>query len=373
MREGSYVLLKAFQQLCAPPGMKVSTGWQPSLYIQDFQHGGTTIEGLASDVDIRAGKEILGFPWKSRVTDDQISEDRFLGCGKDPKSGVACGYAKHGLWLAEKKLEFLGSDADDQRSWLPSWLRHRVVETGDAEKDYWSAWVHGLPKYEDYEQLGLPLTTPAAELAKLKGLPKFGGVPQWTEDMQEVLKKELDFYNSHRESRPEISWKDALWGLMAAFTRSFDCGGGGHMTMAPVGDMVNHSSTPNVVYYCERDLLKFTTRRPIKAGDELLVSYHPPKDGSVTLLSQYGILDEESDRGRWTSDDCKELQDAHLDQSSSLLLQKAAKLIDANCQAKPRSSSRGPELVQASAVGVVEALAVAPSRRRRLLKLRDFL
>ncbi|CAE7235326.1 unnamed protein product, partial [Symbiodinium microadriaticum] len=153
--------------------------------------------------------------------------------------------------------------------------------------------------------------------------------------MQDVLKKELDFYNSHRESRPEISWKDALWGLMAAFTRSFDCGGGGHMTMAPVGDMVNHSSTPNVVYYCERDLLKFTTRRPIKAGDELLVSYHPPKDGSATLLSQYGILDEESDRGRWTSDDCKELQDAHLDQSSSLFLQKAAKLIDANCPAKP--------------------------------------
>ena len=25
---------------------------------------------------------------------------------------------------------------------------------------------------------------------------------------KDVLKKELDFYNSHRESRPEISWKD---------------------------------------------------------------------------------------------------------------------------------------------------------------------
>ena len=66
---------------------------------------------------------------------------------------------------------------------------------------------------------------------------------------QDTLKKELDFYNSHREHRPEISWKDstllsawlsplcnelselvfrprvedALWGLTAAFTRSFDC------------------------------------------------------------------------------------------------------------------------------------------------------
>eukprot|EP00438_Fugacium_kawagutii_P022019 Skav200855 [mRNA] locus=scaffold2484:111451:121370:+ [translate_table: standard] len=51
------------------------------------------------------------------------------------------------MWLAEKKLE----------------------ETGDAEKDYWSAWIHSLPKYEDYEGLGLPLTAPTTELAKLRG------------------------------------------------------------------------------------------------------------------------------------------------------------------------------------------------------------
>ena len=30
---GSYVLLKAFQQLCAPSGMKVTSGWQPSLIL----------------------------------------------------------------------------------------------------------------------------------------------------------------------------------------------------------------------------------------------------------------------------------------------------------------------------------------------------
>lgn len=30
---GSYVLLKAFQQLCAPSGMKVTSGWQPSLML----------------------------------------------------------------------------------------------------------------------------------------------------------------------------------------------------------------------------------------------------------------------------------------------------------------------------------------------------
>ena len=71
---------------------------------------------------------------------------------------------------------------------------------------------------------------------------------------------------------------------MAAFTRSFDCGEGG-ITMAPVGaawqcqcwtagseDMVNHSATPNVVYYCERDMLKFTTRRPIKESTESRLS-----------------------------------------------------------------------------------------------------
>lgn len=32
---GSYILLKAFQQLCAPPGMKVTSGWQPSLSLGD--------------------------------------------------------------------------------------------------------------------------------------------------------------------------------------------------------------------------------------------------------------------------------------------------------------------------------------------------
>ena len=71
---------------------------------------------------------------------------------------------------------------------------------------------------------------------------------------------------------------------MAAFTRSFDCGEG-EITMAPVGaawpldistdvveDMVNHSATPNVVYYCERDMLKFTTRRAIKESIESRLS-----------------------------------------------------------------------------------------------------
>ena len=33
---GSYVLLKAFQQLCAPPGMKVTSGWEPSLSLVEF-------------------------------------------------------------------------------------------------------------------------------------------------------------------------------------------------------------------------------------------------------------------------------------------------------------------------------------------------
>eukprot|EP00913_Durusdinium_trenchii_P012888 g12103.t1 len=105
------------------------------------------------------------------------------------------------------------------------------------------------------------------------------------------------------------------------------------MTMAPVGDMVNHSSTPNLVYHCERDMLKFTTRRAVRAGDELLVAYHPPKDGSAMLLSQYGILDTESDKGSWSEDDCRVLHDAHLEQSESTYLKNAAKLIDANCPA----------------------------------------
>ncbi|CAK9052441.1 unnamed protein product [Durusdinium trenchii] len=302
--------------------------------IKDFEHGGATMSGLASEIDIRAGKEVLGFPEHTRVTDAQLQDERFLGCdGLEESLKMGCGYAKHAMWLAEKKLQVLGSDADDAKGWLPSWIRHRLVETGDAEKDYWAAWIHSLPKYEDYQQLGLPLTASPAELVKLRGLPKFGSVPAWTEDLQGALRKELDFYNARRGNRPEITWKDALWGLMAAFPRTFDCGGQGHMTMAPVGDMVNHSSTPNLVYHCERDMLKFTTRRAVRAGDELLVAYHPPKDGSAMLLSQYGILDTESDKGSWSEDDCRVLHDAHLEQSESTYLKNAAKLIDANCPA----------------------------------------
>lgn len=321
--EGSYILLKAFQQLCAPPGMRVTSGWQPSLNIRDFEHGGTTMSGLVSDVDIRAGKEILGFPTHTR---------------------------------------------ENAKGWLPSWIRHRLVETGDAEKDYWSAWIHSLPKYEDYEGLGLPLTASPTELGKLRGLPKFGDVPAWTQDLQDSLRKELDFYNAHRGARPEISWKDALWGLMASFTRSFDCGGQGHITMAPVGDMVNHASAPNVVYYCERDMLKFTTRRPIKAGDELLVAYHPPKGGSVTLLSQYGILDKESDRGSWSQEDCQLLRDAHLEQSSNLYMKNAAKLIDINCPAR----AKGVDVLQAKVPFQVPAPCIQGFSRRRL-RLHNFL
>jgi hypothetical protein len=78
------------------------------------------------------------------------------------------------------------SSKENAKGWLPSWIRHRLVETwakksqnvhrplsiskivhrscystsvahqrvtcwketGDAEKDYWSAWIHSLPKYE---------------------------------------------------------------------------------------------------------------------------------------------------------------------------------------------------------------------------------
>lgn len=367
--EGSYILLKAFQQLCAPPGMRVTSGWQPSLNIRDFEHGGTTMSGLVSDVDIRAGKEILGFPAHTRVTDEQLKEDRFLGCDTDIDSlKNSCGYAKHAMWLAEKKLEVLGTDAENEKGWLPSWIRHRLVETGDAEKDYWSAWIHSLPKYEDYEGLGLPLTASSTEIGKLRGLPKFGDVPAWTQDLQDSLRKELDVYNAHRGARPEISWKDALWGLMASFTRSFDCGGQGHMTMAPVGDMVNHASAPNVVYYCERDMLKFTTRRPIKAGDELLVAYHPPKGGSVTLLSQYGILDEESDRGSWSQEDCQLLRDAHLEQSSNLYMKNAAKLIDINCPAR----AKGADILQAKALFQVPAPSTQGFSRRQW-RLHNFL
>lgn len=367
--EGSYILLKAFQQLCAPPGMRVTSGWQPSLNIRDFEHGGTTMSGLVSDVDIRAGKEILGFPTHTRVTDEQLKEDRFLGCDTDVESlKTSCGYAKYAMWVAEKKLEVLGTDAENAKGWLPSWIRHRLVETGDAEKDYWSAWIHSLPKYEDYEGLGLPLTASPTELGKLRGLPKFGDVPAWTQDLQDSLRKELDFYNAHRGARPEISWKDALWGLMESFTRSFDCGGQGHITMAPVGDMVNHASAPNVVYYCERDMLKFTTRRPIKAGDELLVAYHPPKGGSVTLLSQYGILDEESDRGSWSQEDCQLLRDAHLEQSSNLYMKNAAKLIDINCPAR----AKGVDVLQAKVPFQVSAPCIQGFSRRRL-RLHNFL
>ena len=35
-------------------------------------------------------------------------------------------------------------------------------------------------------------------------------IVEWDKTLQDSLRKELDFYNTHRGDRPEISWKEAL-------------------------------------------------------------------------------------------------------------------------------------------------------------------
>eukprot|EP00931_Biecheleriopsis_adriatica_P005972 TRINITY_DN107442_c0_g1_i1.p1 TRINITY_DN107442_c0_g1~~TRINITY_DN107442_c0_g1_i1.p1 ORF type:complete len:389 (+),score=54.49 TRINITY_DN107442_c0_g1_i1:66-1232(+) len=338
------LLLRSFQQLCLPEGFVVSESWQPDIKVENFEHGGHSIRGLRVGRHVGIGRELLKFPANTRVTEQDVQDDRFQGCDStNPDTKVACSYAKYGLWVAEKKLEVMGSHDDASQSFLGSWWswwQHRLVKSGDAKKDYWASFIYSLPSREDFKELGLPLTAPWSEVRNLRGLPKFDDVPDWTAGLKYALKQSLDHYNSHRGEHAEISQDDALWGLQVAFTRSFDCNG--QMTLAPLGDLMNHSSHGNVVYYCDKDMLKFVSRKTLNAGDELLASYHGPQD-SVTMLSQYGILDD-SEKDSWSEKECDALREAHLDDLTSPYMRNVAKLVDVNCPAPV-----GPAELRASA------------------------
>merc|ERR1712176_142436 len=113
-------------------------------------------------------------------------------------------------------------------------------------------------------------------------------------------------------------------------TRSFLCD---DTTLAPVGDMLSHSSTPNMDFDCTPGGdLTFTATADIKAGDELTASYHEDQDAKDMLI-QYGMTDGAS-FSQWSEHDCKQIHDAHLDPNAGELTKNVIQLVERSCPAK---------------------------------------
>ena len=78
--------------------------------------------------------------------------------------------------------------------------------------------------------------------------------------------------------RQPLKFADVLWGRLVVETSTFEsprCG----LQLAPVADLVNHSSQPNVEYSCDEGTgqVELAAGRDIATGEELTAAWHKQK------------------------------------------------------------------------------------------------
>eukprot|EP00928_Gymnodinium_smaydae_P082634 TRINITY_DN65954_c0_g1_i1.p1 TRINITY_DN65954_c0_g1~~TRINITY_DN65954_c0_g1_i1.p1 ORF type:complete len:403 (-),score=74.24 TRINITY_DN65954_c0_g1_i1:90-1259(-) len=308
-------LLQAFANVCDTAGACSESA--KHLDVSDFDHNGVQVRGLASTAAIKQGTSIMAMPEGLRVTDNDMQAERFAPFEDDDYD-----YFANALWLAEKKAEYV----DDDHS--------AVSASADPVHLYWKNWFRSLPTLEEYKNEGMPIAAPDAELARLKGLPHLGTIESTCTRKRANVQRALDFYNAHRGDHKELTFDDVLWGYTVVTTRSFLCHG---TTMAPVGDLLAHGTTGNVAFKCKRNgQLDFVTTKDVKAGEELVTSYHDHQSAE-NMLMQYGMMDG-ADFVRWPSSDCRKVRAALLDASKSGFMQNITKLIDGSCPAPPATA-----------------------------------
>ena len=101
-------------------------------------------------------------------------------------------------------------------------------------------------------------------------------------------KRGIAFLSDETKGNEEL-WR---WAYQVVYTRGFETNNGaGDYCLAPMADMFNHATEPNVeLAYDEYGNCYVRTTRDVEAGSPLCMSYGDPTNPSF-LLSRYGFLD----------------------------------------------------------------------------------
>jgi len=104
-------------------------------------------------------------------------------------------------------------------------------------------------------------------------------------------KRGINFLSNDTKGNEEL-WR---WAYQAVYTRGFETNNGsGDYCIAPMADMFNHATEPNVeLVYDEYGNCYAQTTQDVPAGSALCMSYGDPTNPSF-LLSRYGFLDQTS-------------------------------------------------------------------------------
>lgn len=306
--------------------LEVFQSLQPSasaLKLDHFVHGGVPVRGLATTRDIHAGNEAIVVPNHLLLNADTMVERRFrhiFDMADSPMDRNAMA-----LWLAEKKATLVNHPD------------HKLTPT----EQYWASVLRSMPTLEEYRDLGVPLAAPADDLNQLYSFSRFEDIPGWAHHVQKNLRIALESFNADPTAQTKVKYDDALWGRIAASTRTFNCRSA---TMAPIADMINHSGDEdNVKFGCDLDTgaLKMIATKDLKAGDEMKLAYHT-KGPAETMVQFYGIYEGSGGDERWSAAECERLQAAHFGNSGGAMLKTIGKLVDEHCAPPGKGDSAEP-------------------------------
>ena len=128
--------------------------------------------------------------------------------------------------------------------------------------------IASYPSLAEFESLGVPLAASESALHVLDQTPEFAPIVASVRSTRASMLSALGVYNNS-ESLKHLKFADVLWGRLVVETSNFQSNCGLHL--APVADLVNHSSTPNVEYSCNQSTgeVSLTASRDISTGEEL--------------------------------------------------------------------------------------------------------
>lgn len=321
--EAARGLLENFQNLANPK----ETGAN-QVEIREFTHGSNKVRGLGAVTKIQQGTAVVTVPSEYTIAADDVRGERFDDGQLFLSKSVMDEKTKLGLWLAEKKHE---------------WLENPAHELTPKER-YWRDAINAYPTLDDYTSRGVPLAASDEDLNHLADVPFIGKRARWASGAHQRLARAQEIYNSAVRRRPAdghevLNWEDALWGRTLASTGSFGargmCGGG---MVAPIADLINHSDNFNAYFNCDHGELKILSTRDIQPGEEVTIAY---KDISPDLFQFYGIVEHLGAPQYLPDDMCHAIRDAHLEQGTSPVEKTAEKFVEMACAATPPEPQAG--------------------------------
>ena len=153
-----------------------------------------------------------------------------------------------------------------------------------------------FPSLADFESKGIPLAASEPALRILGDLHEFLPMVNSVRATRASMLSALGAYNNNLDRHHPLTFADALWGRLVVDTSNFDTNCGLHV--APVANLVNHSTEPNVEYSCGRGMgdVQLAATRDIAAGEELTAACHADQGriacGSRNTNSAGGISEK---------------------------------------------------------------------------------